>query len=267
VIQVYTKIIGLSIVLALGLISLRKRWVDFLGLLSGFVVGGSIVLLGDLKAFLPMMVFYLSGSLATKLKYKRKVQKEAAQPKGGARSWQNVWANGLMPVIFLLLWRVSGSERWLFAYIASVSASIADTLSNEIGVLNPSPPRLITRPWIKVDAGTSGGVSPLGFLVAFIAPFILGTLTGAVGLVRSNPVLFSTITGFFGSLVDSIIGAEWQALYLCPKCSKLTESRIHRCGTQAKLIKGYKWLSNDLVNLIMSGITGFIGYLISVRFI
>ena len=263
----YTKIIGLSIVIALGLISLRKGWVDFLGLISGFVVGGSIVLLGDLKAFLPMMAFYLSGSLATKLKYKRKVQKEAAQPKGGARSWQNVFANGLMPVVFLVLWRTLGSERWLFAYIASVSASIADTLSNEIGVLNPSPPRLVTRPWMEVDPGTSGGVSPLGFLVALVAPFLLGSLTSAVGLVGSSPVLFSTITGFFGSLVDSIIGAEWQALYLCPKCDKITESKVHRCGTQAKLIKGYSWLSNDLVNLIMSGTTGLVGYLISVRFI
>ena len=263
----YTKIIGLSIVIALGLISLRKGWVDFLGLISGFVVGGSIVLLGDLKAFLPMMAFYLSGSLATKLKYKRKVQKEAAQPKGGARSWQNVFANGLMPVVFLVLWRTLGSERWLFAYIASVSASIADTLSNEIGVLNPSPPRLVTRPWMEVDPGTSGGVSPLGFLVALVAPFLLGSLTSAVGLVGSSPVLFSTITGFFGSLVDSIIGAEWQALYLCPKCDKITESKVHRCGTRAKLIKGYSWLSNDLVNLIMSGTTGLVGYLISVRFI
>ncbi|RLG46356.1 MAG: hypothetical protein DRN92_05440, partial [Thermoproteota archaeon] len=71
----------LSIVIALGLISLRKGWVDFLGLISGFVVGGSIVLLGDLKAFLPMMAFYLSGSLATKLKYKRKVQKRLLSPK------------------------------------------------------------------------------------------------------------------------------------------------------------------------------------------
>ncbi|RLG46355.1 MAG: hypothetical protein DRN92_05435 [Thermoproteota archaeon] len=172
-----------------------------------------------------------------------------------------------MPVVFLVLWRTLGSERWLFAYIASVSASIADTLSNEIGVLNPSPPRLVTRPWMEVDPGTSGGVSPLGFLVALVAPFLLGSLTRAVGLVGSSPVLFSTITGFFGSLVDSIIGAEWQALYLCPKCDKITESKVHRCGTQAKLIKGYSWLSNDLVNLIMSGTTGLVGYLISVRFI
>jgi len=264
---VYTKIIGLSIVIALGLISLRKSWVDFLGLISGLIVGGSIVILGDLRAFLPMMIFYLSGSLATKLKYKRKVQKEAAQPKGGARGWQNVWANGLMPVLFLVLWKVLGSERWLFAYLASVSASIADTLSNEIGVLNPSPPRLITKPWVKVDAGISGGVSPLGLLVALIAPFVLGALTGVVSLVGSNPVLFSTITGFFGSMVDSIIGAEWQALYLCPKCSKITESSVHKCGTRAELIKGYRWLSNDLVNLIMSAVSGLVGYLVSIRFI
>ncbi len=263
----YTKVIGLLIVLALGLISLRKGWVDFLGLISGFIVGGSIVLLGDLKAFLPMMAFYLSGSIATKIKYKRKVQKEAAQPKGGARSWQNVWANGLMPVIFLILWRVIGSERWLFAYLASVSASIADTLSNEIGVLNPSPPRLVTRPWVRVDAGTSGGVSLLGFSVAIVASSLLGVLTGAVGLIGSDPILFSTITGFLGSFLDSVIGAEWQALYRCPKCNKITESRIHKCGTQAKLIKGYDWLGNDLVNLIMSGVTGIIGYLISIRFI
>jgi len=264
---VHTKIIGLSIVFALGLISLKKKWVDSLGLLSGLIVGGSIVLLGDLEAFLPMMTFYLSGSLATKLKYKRKAQKEAAQPKGGARGWQNVWANGLMPIVFLILWRVLGSERWLFAYVAAISASIADTLSNEVGVLNPTPPRLITRPWVKVDAGTSGGVSLLGFLMAFFAPLLLGLVVRVVGLVRSSPILFSTITGFFGSLVDSIIGAEWQALYMCPKCSKITESRVHRCGTQTKLIKGYNWLTNDLVNLIMSGVTGLLGYVISEMFI
>ncbi len=258
----YSKAIGLLIVLSIGLISVKKGWVDFAGLISGFVVGSSIVLLGDLKAFVPIMIFYLSGSIATKLKYRVKLQKEAAQPKGGARGWKNVWAHGLMPVIFLALWRASGSEGWLFAYIASVSASIADTLSNEIGVLNPRPPRLLTRPWMRVDPGTSGGVSPLGFLTAFIAPFLLGALIGSIGLVKSNPVLFSTLTGFLGSLIDSAIGAEWQALYLCPKCSKVTESSIHRCGTKAKLIKGYEWLSNDLVNFIMSLIVGLIGYLV-----
>jgi uncharacterized membrane protein len=48
------------------------------------------------------------------------------------------------------------------------------------------------------------------------------------------------------------LGATVQAMYLCPTCSKETESAVHRCGTTARRIRGWRWLDNDGVNFASS---------------
>ena len=262
----YEEILGLIIVASLGLLSIKRAWVDVPGFLAGLFVGCSILILGGLRAYLLIMSFYVLGSLATRLKYKEKARRGSAQPKGGARGWRNVLAHGLIPVISLGIWRIDGSERLLFAYLAAISSSLADTLSNEIGILNPTNPRLITRPWKRVPPGISGGVSPLGLSVAFLSPFLLGLITRAVGFVHSSAISFATITGFLGSTIDSVIGAEVQALFRCEKCGKLTEKTVH-CGVSSRLVKGHPLLNNHFVNFVMSSLSGVIGYFLSAAFL
>ena len=58
--------------------------------------------------------------------------------------------------------------------------------------------------------------------------------------------------GLAGSLFDSLLGATVQAIYYCPTCEKETEKTLHTCGTNTQQTRGWRWLSNDMVNFISS---------------
>jgi uncharacterized membrane protein len=58
------------------------------------------------------------------------------------------------------------------------------------------------------------------------------------------------IGGAVGCLLDSVLGASWQARRWCATCGTLTEQRIHRCGSRTTVTGGVRWLDNDGVNAL-----------------
>ena len=149
---------------------------------------------------------------------------------------------------------------WFFACAGAMAAVNADTWATELGVLSPRPPRLITtgRP---VEVGTSGGVTALGTAASLGGALIIGLCGGLSLLIlgqgwASGTVLLlaATAGGLAGSAFDSLLGATVQAIYWCDTCEKETERRVHRCGTQTRLVRGWHWLGNDLVNFIASAV-------------
>ncbi len=101
-------------------------------------------------------------------------------------------------------------------------------------------------------------------LIAFLAilcfrvfsPFVAILLGGLIlhqGWALAGALLLATtVGGLVGSLFDSLLGASVQAIYWCDACQKETERRIHRCGTQTRLLRGWRWLGNDAVNFFAS---------------
>ena len=57
-----------------------------------------------------------------------------------------------------------------------------------------------------------------------------------------------TAAGFLAALADSVLGSAVQAKYHCLSCGALTEQPVH-CGQSCELIRGYAFMTNDLVNL------------------
>ncbi|WP_353268345.1 DUF92 domain-containing protein, partial [Gemmatimonas sp.] len=53
-----------------------------------------------------------------------------------------------------------------------------------------------------------------------------------------------------GAVVDTVVGAWWQARRWCPSCERETEQHRHRCGTTTVHYRGVSWLGNDAVNLL-----------------
>jgi uncharacterized protein (TIGR00297 family) len=231
-------------------------------LLEGTIIFG----LGGWKWAILLLLFFISSSILTLLFSRRKASLNEKFDKGGVRDIGQVLANGAVASMFAGLHFFFPYATWTWVVFASSLAAVnADTWATELGVLNPTLPRLITS-WKPVERGSSGAISLYGTLAAaggalFIA--IPAAIMGVVGHCWADLEII-LIAGLFGSLFDSYLGATVQAIYHCPQCEKETERHpLHICGTQTTLIRGWSWLNNDMVNLgcaLMGAVVGLILY-------
>jgi len=242
---------------ALALGAWKARILDRWGAITAFLIGfATFVFPADgWKWFIVLLVFLMVSSYMTHYKYQAKRKKGFAQEKGGARGWPNVAANGVIAGILVSLTPFFPREPMLAAFLGAVATANADTLATEIGLLNPSDPRLITDLRRIVPAGTSGGISILGELATLLGAATIGIAASILGMIAkpgwSPAVLIGStmIAGFAGSSLDSVIGATVQGTYKCQVCNKITENRRH-CGAASIPLRGYKVIDNNIVNLI-----------------
>ena len=73
------------------------------------------------------------------------------------------------------------------------------------------------------------------------------------------------IGSLFGIIIDSIIGATIQARYYCDECKKFTELQIHH-EKNSRLISGFGFVDNNIVNLLSTTIGSGLSILIIIIF-
>lgn len=221
----------------------------FSGAWAAFVLGTLIFGIGGWSWSAVLLTFFITSSILSHLFRGKKQKVEAQIEKGSRRDWAQVLANGGVALFCVLLrgWFPNSPLPFLAAS-ASLAAANADTWATELGVLSPKPPRLITTGKI-VDRGVSGGVSILGLLAALAGSILIAT-TGWFFENNLAYFLIVALSGFGGSLIDSLLGASLQVVYFCPHCEKETEKHpLHSCGQRTMYQRGWKWLNNDVVNL------------------
>jgi uncharacterized protein (TIGR00297 family) len=195
-----------------------------------------------------LLTFFFSSSILSVILKKQKQQVNEKYAKGSRRDAGQVLANGGVATSCVIIGAIFPNQPvfwWMFC--AAFAAANADTWATEIGVLSKLPPRLITS-FKQVEIGTSGGISWVGSVCALAGA---GLISGITSIVRPEmiPLWLIAIAGFFGSLVDSLLGATVQGVYYCGDCQKETEKHPqHTCGSQTILIRGLNWLNNDWVN-------------------
>jgi uncharacterized protein (TIGR00297 family) len=257
-----TVLIAGIICAALALGAWKGHILDSRGAITAFLIGfPTFVFPADgWKWFLVLLVFLTVSSYMTHYKYQVKRKKGFAQEKGGARGWPNVAANGVVAGILVLFtpFFLQDSYYWqliLAAFLGAVATANADTLATEIGLLNPTDPRLITDLRKVVPAGTSGGISIFGELATLFGALLIGIAAGLLGMA-GNPgwslsglIGTTMIAGLAGCSIDSVIGATVQGIYKCRVCNKITENRRH-CGNPSIPLRGHKVIDNNVVNLI-----------------
>jgi len=208
------------------------RWLSPGGVLAACVVGAAVAAGRGVAGLVLLGAFFLSSSLLT--------------PGGGRRAAIQVAANGGIAAAAAVLSRLGSG--WTLAFAGALAAAAADTWSTEIGARSSRPPRLVTsgRP---VPPGTSGGVTWLGTAAgAAGAAFIAGVAT-LLGVVALRAAPWVAAAGVAGGVADSLLGATLQARYRCPACGATGEQPRHGCGTAAVLVGGFRWMTNDSVNL------------------
>ncbi len=235
----------------------------------GFVVFG----LGGGKFLAALLVFFLSSSLLSKLGGERKAQANRHDEKGSARDAGQVWANGgvaaMCVVVFYVMshnlfhigiWSPIKLRYLLMLYLAALAAVNADTWSTEIGKLSATPPRLLTN-WKQVPAGVSGAVSGAGILGALAGAIVIPLIMLPLWRMNLAEVFAVAWAGFLASLVDSVLGATLQVQYRDPHTGEITERKSVR-GEHAAKVRGLAWLNNDGVNFAASLCGVLLGWLL-----
>jgi uncharacterized protein (TIGR00297 family) len=225
---------------AFGLIAYQRRTLTTDGAVAAAVVGGVVFARGGLPASAALLAFFGSSSALSKLGERRKQQLPLAQAKGSRRDVWQVLANGGVATLCVGLGNPAG-------FVGAIAAAGADTWATEVGLLATSPPRLITTLQV-VEPGTSGGITLEGLAASAGGAVCVGLAWSLLGGGwRGLPS--AVMAGMCGSLIDSWLGATFQALYHCPTCGVMTEESVHAaCGTSTQLVKGWSWVSNDTVN-------------------
>ncbi len=246
-------LVGFALGLIVGYSAFRAGALTAGGAGAAVIVGGLIFGLGGLPWASLLLLFFISSSLLSRAYRRRKMSMNEKFAKGSRRDHGQVIANGgLAAVLVLVHWGFPHLEGVWIAFAGCMAAVNADTWATELGVLSPTSPRLITNGTV-VPKGTSGGVTLVGYLATLAGAGLIASAAGFFTQSTLYIIPIVIIGGLLGATADSILGATVQGIYYCPVCDKETESSpVHHCGTGTAHMRGWRWVSNDLVNLICS---------------
>ncbi|MBZ5506516.1 MAG: DUF92 domain-containing protein [Acidobacteriia bacterium] len=189
--------------------------VNFSGALAGSAVA-FIMAVRDLRMFLALLIVFAVTLAATRVGYARKQQLRTAQ--AGGRTAAQAMANlGIAALVVAI-----APAGWPVLALAALAEAAADTSSSEIGMAFPGKTFLITT-FKPVPPGIDGGMSLLGTLAAWAGAATVAAAAVLSELVPAGQAVVILGAGFFGTVVDSLLGAVFE-----------------RRG----------WLGNDLVNLL-----------------
>lgn len=225
---------------ALAVLGYLARSVTVSGMAGGWVLGAMLILFGGWQLYVVLLLFFVIGTLATKLGYERKRKLGLAQERGGRRGFSHAFANaGLAAVIAILIGHTGFSDDLLFLMaVAAFATATADTLGSEVGQWIGRR-TFLPLTFRTVPKGTEGAISIEGtlagamgaLLIAFAGIVLnqhrlLGDGSGTVALFHvARGAVFSVdfwkmvslvaLAGFAGSWFESILGS-WNRRRLQP---------------------------------------------------
>ncbi|HUO84383.1 MAG TPA: DUF92 domain-containing protein [Thermoanaerobaculia bacterium] len=216
-------ILWLAINAVLAFAGYALRSVNVSGMVGGFLLGAVMILFAGWELYVVLLAFFVIGTAATKLGYRRKEALGLAQEGKGRRGFTHAFSNvGVAAIFALLIGSSSGSPVMLWlAAIASLATAAADTTGSEIGQL-VGRQAFLPLTLRRVPVGTEGAISIEGTLAGLVAG-VLVSLIGCLLLIRHaapqplgeivrapwlwNAVLITTLAAFLGSWLESIAGS------------------------------------------------------------
>ncbi len=246
--------IGFILGAIIAFLAWRARSLSRSGAWAAALTGGLVFGLGGLAWAAVLLTFFISSSALSRMFARRKARVEEKYAKGSQRDWGQVLANGGLGALLAVANWLLPDQSWPWlAFTGAMAAVTADTWATELGIFNPTPPRLITS-GKAVERGTSGGVTLLGYLAVLGGAALVGVVAAIFTPNQALILIVGAIAGgLMGSTVDSILGATLQAIFYCPACQKETERHPnHSCGTPTIPRRGLRWMSNDWVNFLCS---------------
>ncbi len=188
--------------------SYKLKAADLSGLFSGALMGILLIVFADVRWFLIMLTFFILGAGTTKFRFDKKKALGVAESHGGVRGYFNVFANGIVSLCGAILFGITKDPLFIALFLGSVACATSDTLASEVGVVGKTP-RLITT-FREVPRGTNGGVTLIGELAAISGAVIIAVVAYMLGVADLTLVAVTILSGFFGTNIDSLIGALYE---------------------------------------------------------
>jgi uncharacterized protein (TIGR00297 family) len=187
------------------------------------------------QAYGVMMVYFLCGSLVTRIGMAEKEAAGIAEKRSGARGPENVWGSAATATVCALLaYFLTGKSidhPWLPAmllgYVASIATKLSDTSASEVGKAYGKTTYLITTLQL-VPRGTEGAVSLEGTIAGVVGSLVLAIVANLLGLISGVGLVICLVAAFIATTIESLIGATFQ--------------------------DKNAWLTNELVNFINTAI-------------
>lgn len=232
-----------------ALYALYKKSLTIGGIISAWIMGIIIIYCGGIYPFIALALTFILTRISD---YYKKDEEET-------RDIYQIFSNVFLACLSTILFYITYKDVFLVMYYAVIAESISDTLAYSIGSsskknsFNPLTFR-------KMKKGESGAVSLLGLSASLIGGLVIGLVYYAQSYNLTN-YLVIIIMGFIGSYSDSLMGAYLQGKFTCSKCKKEVETKYH-CGKEAKLIRGYSFFNNNIVNLLSNAIVFVLTYIV-----
>lgn len=242
---------------AFAVVTWQMRWLTRSGAVSTLIVGGLIYGLGGWLAAAPLLVFFISSSLLSKIGKVSRAAQGIIKEKGSTRDAAQVWANGGIAVALVVSRRLLADHMPLYRldllpllYLAVLATVNADTWATELGRLSGVAPRSL-RDWKPALSGTSGAISLPGTLASLAGALIIPLSVYRFWSLDLVQFVCIAWAGFLGCFIDSLLGAGIQAMYRDPATGAPTE-RAASSGKPMLRQRGIRWINNDAVNFLAS---------------
>jgi uncharacterized protein (TIGR00297 family) len=200
-------LIAAAVNAALAGAAYAARTVDRSGVVAGFLVGFVIYAFLSWQGYLLLLAFFVLGSAATKLGYRKKAAAKLAQENKGRRGARHALANAGVATACAVFAAMTGHPvLFALAFAGAFATAAADTASSEIGQLLGRRTYLVTT-FRPVPRGTEGAVSLEGTLAGILASAVIAALGAALGLFSWKGVPVVILAAFVGTTFESVVGA------------------------------------------------------------
>jgi uncharacterized protein (TIGR00297 family) len=212
------------------------------GAIASIITGLTLLYCGGIPILIPLIFFFLSGSLISRLLPPRH---HSDNKSGKARDAVQVLANGGVYTTIALIHYLYPHPFLPVLMAIALSTATSDTWASDIGLGIPSTTINISN-FRPISPGVSGGISLTG---------TLGGLAGALSIallyyfiINQNLLhaIYITAAGFTGMIADSLLGAKLQAKYYQPQTGHWSDTLNQHYQHKS----GFRSITNDHINLI-----------------
>jgi uncharacterized protein (TIGR00297 family) len=236
--------------LLFSLLAIRNKLLTLDGAVMASVLGIWVSYFAGIVYLIPLFFFLVSSSFIGKLYSKSR--RESDEKQGRPRDWIQVLFNGgiFMFISTFSNYSLNADCHYLSILMMgiSIAVSTSDTWASEIG-MGMKGKAIDLRTLKRIEPGISGGMSLIGTFGGLLGSAIIGFIFYQLGVDPISAILIM-IVGFSGMVIDSLLGAFFQARYF--DSERNTPTDRNRKGTM--LMSGFSWITNDVVNLMSNSV-------------